>query len=111
MENLKIVVTYGVTFESMVTNHIPMLTLENNVVNDGKIIQFTININSIIENLFFDYVTGEFCYSAEVEENSELLYDLGNMIQSHFYKYSSIEEFLQKENQQAMLDDVEEEVA
>jgi len=107
--NTKITVTYGVTFEE-ITKHIPLITTDNDVINDGDIIQFDFNIDEMEQNLFFDSITGEFCFDSTTQESSKKVYEIGNVIQSHYYKYSSIKEFLLEENQEAMLNDIEEEI-
>ena len=88
--------TTGLSFEDIVDNYIPTLTADNDVVTDGAIIHFEIELDgkSKKAHLFFDSVTSEFCIAKiKDEEVAEYIYEIGAMIQSAFFKRKSVGEF------------------
>ena len=105
----EIEVIYGVTFEEM-QEFIPMITIDNDVVNDGDIIHFGFMVDGMKQDLFFDYITGEFCFDSTTQESSEKVYEIGSIVQSHYYKYTSINNFLLEENQETMINDIKDEL-
>ena len=82
----------SLNFEDVV-EYIPLLTIDNNVVTEGRIMHFEISSDSQTANLFFDNATGDYCFK---EDNR--LYEVGDTIQSNFFRHRTVEEFLSSDN-------------
>ena len=82
----------SLNFEDVV-EYIPLLTIDNNVVTEGRIMYFEILLNTQTANLFFDNATGDYCF----KENTSS-YEIGDTIQSNFFKHKTVEEFLSSDN-------------
>ena len=82
----------SLNFEDVV-KYIPLLTIENNVVTEGHIMHFEITLHGFKRHLFFDNSTGDYCF-----EDNASLYEAGKIIQSNFFRHTTIREFLTSDN-------------
>lgn len=89
MVNIKAI---SLNFEDVV-KYIPLLTIENNVVTEGHLMHFEIILHGFKSHLFFDNATGDYCF-----EDNTSLYEVGEIIQSNFFRHTTIEEFLASDN-------------
>lgn len=89
MVNIKAI---SLNFEDVV-KYIPLLTIENNVVTEGHLMHFEIILHRFKSHLFFDNATGDYCF-----EDNTSLYEVGEIIQSNFFRHTTIEEFLASDN-------------
>lgn len=79
----KIEYTMGLNFDEVV-EYIPLLTIDSEVITDGRITQFDISIDYERVNLFYDEITGHFYFQNCSDAISKEIYLIGNYIQSHY---------------------------
>lgn len=103
----KVTIETGLEFLDVV-EYIPTLTTENDVVTDGKIVKFEVLLgNGKMQHVFLDLATAEYCF----KPTKYRLEVVGDLILSHYFKYSNITDFLNEENMEwLVLDILEEEV-
>ena len=81
----KIEYSYPLDFED-VLQFIPMLTLDNNVKTDGRILHLEISYFKKFLHLFIDTRTKEYCFNTNIKDESNILYEIGDIVLSK-YKY------------------------
>jgi hypothetical protein len=73
-----------------VLQFIPMLTTDNEVVTDGKILHLEITKTKSTKplHLFIDLKTKEYCFNYKRKKDTDLLYEIGDMVISklHLFK-------------------------
>jgi len=89
---VKIVYTYPLDFED-VLQFIPMLTTDNDVKTDGKILHLEIAARTKATkplHLFIDLKTKEYCFNYKKQKDTDLLYEIGDMVISklHLFKFN-----------------------
>lgn len=80
---------YPLDFED-VMQFIPMLTTDNDVKTDGKILHLEITITNTVTkslHLFIDLKTKEYCFNHLEKEESNLLYEIGDMVLSKIHRF------------------------
>jgi hypothetical protein len=97
----------NVTIESIslnfedVVKHLPLLTIDNNVLTEGMIIHFQIILSDTKAHLFFDYATGDYCF-----DNNISLCGIGQVIQSNFFKHATREKFISSDNLEFLINEI-----
>ena len=81
----KIEYSYPLDYED-VLQFIPMLTLDNNVKTNGRILHLEISYFKKLLHLFIDTRTKEYCFNTNIEDESNILYEIGDIVLSK-YKY------------------------
>ena len=81
----KIEYSYPLDYED-VLQFIPMLTLDNNVKTDGKILHIEISYFKKVLHLFIDTRTKDYCFNTNIEDESNILYEIGDIVLSK-YRY------------------------
>jgi hypothetical protein len=86
--------SYPLDFED-VLQFLPMLTTDNDVVTDGKILHLAITSTYTNEllHLFIDLKTKEYCFNGKSDDESKLLYEIGDIVLSklHIFKLNRYE--------------------
>ena len=82
----------SLSFEDVV-KYIPLLSIDNNVITRERIMHFVIILDGLKANLFFDNATGDYCFKEDTS-----LYEIGDIIQSNFFKHTTVEAFLSSDN-------------
>ena len=90
----------SLNFEDVV-EYIPLLTIENNVVTEGHIMHFEIILHGLKCHLFFDNATGDYCF-----KDNTSLYEVGETIQSNFFRHATVEEFLSSNNLKKLTNEI-----
>lgn len=78
--------SYGLDFED-VLKYIPKLTTSNEVVTDGKILHLQIEYFTKMIHLFVDTSTMEYCFDTKSEDESDLLFEIGDIVLSKYHLF------------------------
>lgn len=80
--------TYPLDYED-VLQFIPMLTTDNDVKTDGKILHLEITKSNVTKplHLFIDLKTKEYCFNYKLKRDSDLLYEIGDMVISKLHRF------------------------
>ena len=72
-----------------VLQFIPMLTVDNDVKIDGKILhlEITTKTTSKTLHLFIDLKTKEYCFNYKRKKDTDLLYEIGDMVISKLHRF------------------------
>jgi len=79
---------YGLDFND-VLEYIPMLTIDNNVKSDGKILHLQISYCTRTLHLFIDTKTKEYCFNSKNDKESDLLYEIGDIVLAKLHRYKN----------------------
>lgn len=79
---------YPLDFED-VLQFIPFLTIDNDVKTDGKILHLEITKEKATKpfHLFIDLKTKEYCFSYKRKKDTDLLYEIGDMVISKLHRF------------------------
>lgn len=79
---------YPLDYED-VLQFIPMLTTDNEVKTDGKILHLEITKSNTTKpcHLFIDLKTKEYCFNHLDKDESDLLYEIGDMVISKLHRF------------------------
>ena len=79
---------YPLDFED-VLQFIPMLTVDNDVITDGKILHLEITKTNTTKplHLFIDLKTKEYCFNYKKQRDTDLLYEIGDMVISKLHRF------------------------
>ena len=82
---------FGLDFDD-VTEYIPTLTIDNQVITDVKICQIGIKFKNMLElnYIFVDLETMEYCFNSICEA----LHGIGDIFITYYKQYSNIEDLL-----------------
>jgi len=85
---VNIAYTYPLDFED-VLQFIPFLTTDNDVKTDGKILHLEITRTNTIKplHLFIDLKTKEYCFNYKRKKDTDLLYEIGNIVISKLHRF------------------------
>ncbi len=79
---------YPLDFED-VLQFIPMLTTDNDVKTDGKILHLEIIKSNATKplHLFIDLKTKEYCFNYKKQKDTDLLYEIGDILISRLQRF------------------------
>jgi hypothetical protein len=79
---------YPLDFED-VLQFIPMLTVDNDVKTDGKILHLEITRTKATKplHLFIDLKTKEYCFNYKKQKDTDLLYEIGDIVISKLHRF------------------------
>jgi hypothetical protein len=79
---------YPLDFED-VLQFIPMLTIDNDVKTDGKILHLEITKSKPTKplHLFIDLKTKEYCFNYKKQKDTDLLYEIGDIVISKLHRF------------------------
>ena len=85
---VNITYNFPLDFED-VLQFIPMLTVDNDVKTDGKILHLEITRTKAKKplHLFIDLKTKEYCFNYKKRRDTELLYEIGDMVISKIQRF------------------------
>ncbi len=85
---VNITYNYPLDFEDIL-QFIPMLTVDNDVKTDGKILHLEITRTNTIKplHLFIDLKTKEYCFNYKRKKDTDLLYEIGDMVISKLHRF------------------------
>lgn len=80
--------SYGLDFED-VLKYIPKLTASNEVVTDGKILHLQLQYFTKEINLFVDTSTMEYCFDTKSDDESDLLFEIGDIVLAKYHFFNA----------------------